>query len=291
MSKNTVPILFSGGSYGTFIEWCLNYFSGQVNSLPFNLNGNSHQFVGNHLGDIGGWRKYVRSTDNFPFVRFHIKNNCNDSVITNTLEVLSTVDIAILLYHTDTSVLLSLNNKFEKIYSHGWLAHNEMLFAENLAKFEVSSLKDTKPWQLREFLSLFLYKQHQDETNAVEVEKFTHPKLIKIDIRDLFNNFETTIKSLLTKLHLPLIRNDFDFVYRNWLPLQQHQNKDKVVKQIIDSVINQNNFDWSSEKLSIVDEAIVQMRLRDLHNLDMLCYNLNEFPSNTTELRKVLIND
>jgi hypothetical protein len=86
-----------------------------------------------------------------------------------------------------------------------------------------------------------------------------------------------------------LVNSDFDKIYQDWIACQFHIHKDRDIEQIVDCVVNNINLDWSDKNLTVVDEGIIQMRLRDLHNLDLLCYNLNVFPKNTFDLRKVLI--
>ena len=50
MKLNTI-VYYHAGAYGTFLEWCLNYFSDESLSeeLPFTKKGNSHKFDGNLL--------------------------------------------------------------------------------------------------------------------------------------------------------------------------------------------------------------------------------------------------
>jgi hypothetical protein len=40
--------------------------------------------------------------------------------------------------------------------------------------------------------------------------------------------------------------------------------------------------------LTLIDEATIQMILRDVHKLDLMCYELDQFPENTKALRSKL---
>jgi hypothetical protein len=286
--RKTIPILFNGGTYGTFVEWCLLYFSGQLDFLPFNKSGNSHKFVGNHLLDMSGWNKYLESSEVYNLVRFHPKTIESESLITNIDKILLSVDRAILLYAGPQSLLLNLNNKFEKIWSNGWLGYNENNFLPNLKGWGKSNLDGMEVWEIREFLSYYIIPQHLSETEIDKLAACQSASLLKIEIQELFDNFETVIKQLLQYCNLSLVRDDFDSIYKEWAALQKHAAKDKVVDNIIKSVIGNISCEW--EELTIVDEAIIQMRLRDLHQLELKCYNLNVFPTNTNDLRKLLIN-
>lgn len=289
--KTTIPILFSGGAYGSFLEWCLLYFSGQTNVHdPTGMNNNSHNFNGCHLIDMQGWRKYLNNSNFKQIVRFHYKTSKFESAIDNINEVLGSVDKAILIYCGMDNILFNINNKFDKIYKEGWLLHNQYKFRNDLIAWGKHNLQDMEKWELREFLSFYVQPQHLDETEVLNLQSFSSTALYKININDLLNNFETTICLALQWSNLKTERIDFDRVYNNWLPKQIHRNKDKLVGEIVQSVINESNFSWQPEQLTIVDEAFIQMKLRVLHKLELRCYNLNVFPTNTNELKKLLFN-
>jgi transcription termination factor NusB len=112
--------------------------------------------------------------------------------------------------------------------------------------------------------------------------------MLHLHVEDLFENFETTIRKILEYSGYTLARTNFDEVFSAWRPLQKHYRKQELIDDIVDATINDKYLEWSN--LSLIDEAIVQMCLRDLHKLDMMCYNVNVFPTNTTDLRKLLIN-
>jgi hypothetical protein len=65
---------------------------------------------------------------------------------------------------------------------------------------------------------------------------------------------------------------------------------DAIVNDIVNSVIDNTIMHWEHLNLTLVDESWIQMILRDSHGLDLQCYNLNAFPKNTSDLKKLLIN-
>jgi hypothetical protein len=106
-----------------------------------------------------------------------------------------------------------------------------------------------------------------------------------IEIGQLRDNFVETITKLFEKLNLPIIRNNIDFIYTEWDKLQYFKNKDKQVKDIVDAVLNDIDLDFG--ELSIIDEAEIQRQLRN-NGREIKCYNLNIFPTNTADLKKLL---
>lgn len=290
-SKDTIPILYSGGTYGTFISWCLHYFSGKdVTENPFELNGSSHKFKapGGHLQNIEGWRDYLKTEKNFQFTRLHPKTEKTDSVIKNLEEILLNVQKAIVVYHDVSSTLLVINNKFEKIYEEGYLQHNKELFNTHFKNWNKSDLERMETWELREFLSFYIFQQHHDECENEQIEGYQNKKIKKINIKNLFSNFEYTIKELLIWSNLDVVRNNFDEKYQIWIEKQKHRHKDEIVQKIIQSTLKEEYYNWNDLELSIIDEAFIQMTFRDLHKLDLRCYNLNVFPTNTKDLKDLL---
>jgi hypothetical protein len=289
MMTKPIPILYSGGSYGTFIEWSLNHFS-SVNGLPYPFmnSGSSHKYHGNILSNINGWRAYTPSpTDNTHIVRLHPKINKDDSVLKTIDEILLSTDKIIITYFDNNSFLLTINNKFDKVWAN-WLEHNEAIISENLKSWEGKALATMAVWEIREFLSFFIEKQHLAESENETIQSLSDPRFFKLNISDLFTDYENLIRSMLDFCELDLYRQDFLEVHSQWVKLQKHRHKDILVRNIVDSVIDGSYLEWTD--LSIVDESFVQSRLRDLHSLDLKCYNLNVFPKNTTDLKKLLIN-
>jgi hypothetical protein len=290
--RKTIPILFNGGAYGSFIEWCLLYFSGQTDTIdPTGMNGSSHNFAGRHLMNMDGWRNYLsdQTVSVSPLVRFHPKVTKQESAISNILEVSNSTDRTILLYAGYDSLLLNINNKFEKIWEEGWLTKTEHDFKYNLKSWGRYNLTDMTRWELREFLSFFIIPQHLSESEMDSILGYSSPNVIKVDVRDIINNFKKTITLLLEWCQFEIKRYDFDRVFAMWIEKQVHIHKDQLVIDIVQSILSNNNINWSHARLTIVDESIIQMRLRDLYNLDLRCYNLNVFPTNTKDLKELLI--
>ena len=100
------------------------------------------------------------------------------------------------------------------------------------------------------------------------------------------DNFKDTIISLLDYCQLDIVNLDkIEEVYQSWISYQYHYFKDRILNDIIESILNNTYYDWKQYKLTLVDEALIQYYLRQ-HNIEIKCYNLNSFPTNTDDLRK-----
>lgn len=288
-----VCIVFNGGSYGTFVEWCLNLFSDQNFSynLPFTDSGNAHRFIGNHLFDVEGCKKYINGNDNFQFVRTHLYNKKNDNLLKNLNLVSQNFQKIIYLTPSYETIAWNINNKFDKLFPNGWLNETKKTFEKQLLKWgNYTDHNAMKPWELREFLSFFLFKAHVNEAGMKKIphiiDNYKNVNVIYID--ELKNDFEGTINKLLKYCQLiPVNMDKIPIVYENWKACQIHIDKDEIIKNIVDSVVNGIDFSWRETSLTLVDEALIQYYLRQ-HKIEIKCYNLNDFPKNTEELRKYL---
>jgi hypothetical protein len=288
-----ICIIFVGGQYGTFLEWCLNYFT-DLNfpeKLPFNSNGNSHKFLGNHLYNINGCRKYVDSDITHQFVRFHLMTpETYDDPFEYFGYAYKNFNKVIFLYALSDSFAWCWNNKFEKIFNRGFLDSNRDFYNGLLKNWgENKSLDNIDRWELREFLSYLInYPQYVSETSLelLDSYKLHYKNAIFIPISNFRDCFELTMKKLIKDLQLPVVRNNFSEIYNTWISLQHHCYKDALIKKIIDSTLNlSDEFEW--KETTLVDEALIQYYLRQ-HGFEIQCHNLNAFPTSSKDLKKII---
>jgi hypothetical protein len=291
-----VCIVFSGGSYGTFIEWCLNYFS-DLNfptELPFTNLGNAHKFAGNQLLTIDNCMKYTKSLNDYPFVRFHPKTNKDEKILDHLKFVSEHFKKTIYMSPTKKTFAWSLNNKFEKIWGvEGWMRKNKDLIHNNVNRWgDFTSTEQMQPWQFREFLSFFIYDQHLDETEMNLTPKITNhiSNIHIITLDNLKQNFKQTILDLLDYCQIAPVRIEtLSYIYASWLEKQYHIFKDDTISKIISSLLDNKFYSWHGINLTIVDEALIQHFLRQ-QGIEIRCYNLNTFPTNTDDLKKLYAN-
>jgi hypothetical protein len=287
--KNTCLIVFGGGLYGTFLEWCLNYFTDLEfeDDLPFNPNGDSHRFVGHHLANIEGCRQYLQSDIQHPFARCHLRTSQFQSSCDLLDEIGCGFSKIVYLHLTADSMVWTMNNKFDKILNPvKWLLRDNELVKENLQRWGQNKVpKNMKPWELREFFSFYLYRQHADEMDLSNLNQFRSRFATYhfLSIDTLRDRFQDGIVQLLEYLGLPLARNDFDRVYSQWISLQKHCHKDRLVRDIVDHTINRKLFRWNKDLLTLVDESMIQYFLRE-QGYELRCDCLDNFPEDTGSL-------
>ena len=294
---NHVLIVYPPGGYGTFVEWCLNYFSGTItdHSLPFTDSGNSHLFVGNFLDndELPNWNSTSQSTPLFARTHACIKELSQLPGYTAQQyvdQIQDTVSKIVLINVPRNAQLLvhgnSITKSKEAIRTLG--TFSQRVIKEFKEQFGVIDSCAVPTWQLREMMS-YWHQRRLGELYTTRYQKIIDPRIINVSVRDLVDNFEHTISWLFDNLHIRMHNRDqIATVYQKWIRLQKFVNSDKICQDIVHSAVNNIDLEW--KPLHLFEEAVVQWQLRDLHQMDMLCYNLNEFPLSTRALKKVLIN-
>ena len=287
----TVAIAFAGGTYGTYLEWCLTTLvSGKEIKEPFTGRGSSHGFAGYHVNDIDGWRNYVCSDLDYQFVRLHPKTKTTESITANMLEIAKEAQQIIYLYPDQSTVLLVINNWFYKI-SDNWM---EILLRSDLSKiYDNWPVKKDTPtdqlprWVLREFLSLYLMPAWYDQVEWNHASNWSHPKSLLITVSDLLFDFENTLVKIQKFCNL-----DYQIPTSRLLPsheknmsLQKYLGQDQLCKKIVESSISGEHLDWT--ELPLPSESWIQWQFRNL-GYEIRCDGLDTFPTNSLQLKELL---
>lgn len=294
--KDTVPILYHGGSYGTYLEWCLTTLTTDLPlESPFTNKGNSHNFAGHQLLNIDGWRQYARSMDHWKFVRLHPKSRSNEELKQNISEISSQVNYFIYIYPSSDTLLVSLSNQFTKVWDDWWnTAFNSCQISSNkiYENWPISRdilISQIPVWVKREFLSYYLMPMYFDQIEWNQPKHYDQGNCVFVSVDDLLYDFKNTIFKITNRLNLNLINpvNVLDPYYDQMIELQTNTNQDVLCKQILDSVANQALFDWSDQSLTLASEAYIQWQLRN-QGLEIRCHGLDMFPTNSVQLKELL---
>lgn len=140
-------------------------------------------------------------------------------------------------------------------------------------------------WIMREYISNWIDNFFKESYN---IKKYKDCLGIKITTEDIYKNFLNTIKLVIDYLSLSLTVAD-DVITTNhnsFLNKQKFYKSQINCNQWVDVVLNLN-IESPSPCQTIFDEAYVQSMLCN-KGYDIYCYNLNMFPTNSTEMRKLL---
>lgn len=339
--KNSNVILYTQGAYGNFINWCCDYFSGNLNShdIPLNDLGNCHGYTnGKNMTVHPLFKNYTESDIVYSFVQVHensfssddtqmiFDGKLNNLLIKNLTFLQDNYKKSIYIYPTETSKLWITNNYIYKIRMSDWTGkdtdlareyltslnapeslineslcygddklrkqiENHASLSQNLIQWGHSNINDFDQWELREFASKYFYDRMSSIIIGDEIAEIStqFPNIHFIKLDDLRTNFAQTIFDILKHFDVDPIQywDNIDSIHQIWLSKQAHINKDLQVAEIVAALLSDSPLDWSDWKLTTVDEFTIQRLLSD-NQVEIKCYNLNEFPTNTKDFTPLL---
>lgn len=293
----TIVIVYNGGSYGTYLEWALTTLSTDIPIVsPVNPNGNSHQFHGNHGGNIHSslWKKVTSKEKSFLFVRLHPKTQQHEVLSDNLNQILDVAEKVIYLYPDPGSVLLNVNNFYSKIWKDWWsMRLSDPVFADSLySNWPVDPgdpISSIPVWIQREILSFNLMPAWFDQVEWFHPEKWSHTQCKVVLINELLYDFKNTILKIQKFCGLEFKKSIDDIIPHHFtmLSLQKWATQDQLCNKIINSVLSDQLFDWSDQLLPLPSQSWVQWELRN-HRLEIQCNGLDKFPTNSVQLKELL---
>tara|TARA_Y100000385_G_C13053692_1_gene621018 strand:+ start:389 stop:1234 length:846 start_codon:yes stop_codon:yes gene_type:complete len=270
---------YAGGCYGQFTAWTLDWMQGKysLDFRPFSAKNNSHN---NNLQFFWNVDDAVAN----PVTNSHVHpvTKLQDNFIVNVEKLLVAYDKVVIIYPKLDDFMWSCNNKLTKIY--GEEKYLDMIKTNSDWKVGWQS---ENTWEFREFLSYYLFDQHCAETGFNDVVDYTNDCVYKLSISDIRDNFIYSFWNLAKYLDLNVCRTpkQLHTLANDWIHNEPYLYKDRLIKEIVYATIHDNSVEMNN--LSIFDECEIQRQLR-IKGYEIECYGLNEWPTNTKQLRKLL---
>jgi hypothetical protein len=149
-------------------------------------------------------------------------------------------------------------------------------------------IEDFDIWELRELLSFSWFVKYDNQISAWHTIKQRCPDVMHISITELRDNFVETVTRAIEYMGIENVSTEnIKEIHDHWLPLQKHIGKDALCDKIVRALLRQDDFDWSTTDLSIIDEAWIQKTLRD-NQIGIKCHQLNIFPTNSKDFLPLL---
>lgn len=300
--KNSVLVVLPKGGYGVFLNWCLEYFSG---NLPAESGMPSWLTTPPYLPDTPALP--TTSSSNLSFIR---DNERHDNITladylagSDEYQFLRTIATVINKPDYQKSFVQDHKNFFKRIVCltqdqscHLLILHNFLKkdnYLQNFIDHTILKNKDAfaascpiPAWQLREMISFEHHRLLHHTTQLYQPS--TELGVINIRIRNLIDHFQNTLTGLFDDLDLPMLRRDqLDRVESEWLGNEKYVGTDQLCMDIVSNTVSGNTFEWSADQLTLIDEAYVQYLLRQ-HQLELRCYGLDTFPTNSVQLKELL---
>ena len=290
--SSNIPIAYSGGTYGTYLEWCLTSLTSTDQLIsPFTAVGNSHKLKSKWI-EFSEIFEFISS--NCQFARFHPKTQQQHSISDRLDQTCANAQHMIYIYPDRDSVLLTINNFFTKIWNNWW-SDNLLIMnftdAKKLYQYwptvPGTPIQHIPNWIRREFLSFYLMPAWYDQVEWYHPDCWQNPKCCIITVRELLNNFEEILQKIRVFCDLEYVRPIRDLLpfHEQNLKNQKYLHHDVLCNNIITAVINNQNLAW--EQLTLPSEAWIQWQLRNL-GYEIQCHELDKFPTNSVQLHKLL---
>ena len=282
-----IIVLFPGGAFGSTIEYSIRQFSNELQKVEATVM------------ESGSMHSYTKEFHPLTINQFLKIKEFNYEIVTPTYpnhDYLSPSETILELkkhINSEHKVLLIYFTNLEMAEKHKLFGYYKIpdfldtTMKDKHASWNVnySSYKDMQMFELREALSLLIDQQ----VEYLEIHDSIDNNWLCITPDDLLYDFRNTISKIIeyTGLTMDHSQNIEEF-YKEWFKKQQYIiDEFEKINAIVDSINSGSNMTW--DKLSILGEAIVQSRLRQ-QGIEIACHGLNQFPTNTNDLTKVLLN-
>jgi hypothetical protein len=293
--KNTNLIVYSGGSYGTYLEWCLTTLSEGLPIVdPGGPTGNSHLFKGNELSNIDGWNAYYHSESEYKFARIHPKTSADHSLIENVNRLSKETVKIINLYPDRRSYLLVIHNYLTKIWRDLWNGPLGYIRKEDIYNNwdidPATPLDELPNWIKREYFSFNLFSSWESQVEWYLPDSLSESNNCQyLFVKDLLFDFEKTLKKLQIYLDIEYVQPIECLIehHEKNLLRQRFINQQSLSESIINSVLYQKKLEWDHTNLTLWSEAWIQRCLRE-KGFNIRCHGLDKFPDNSTQLTKLI---
>ena len=234
----TVAIAFTGGTYGTYMDWCLSTLTSTQDIVsPFTASGSSHNHQGKQVLNIEGWNAYIRSGQQAAFVRLHPKVTKNQSLSRNLDQLCQQANRVIHMYPSKDTMLLCMNNAFSKTTDNWWKKNfsreidPEKIY-QNWSIAPGTDIDDIPRWVKREFLSFYMMPMWYDQIEWHHPTTWSNPNCIVVNVDELLYNFEFTINKVKEFCNLEFKKNIADLLpyHKENLQKQKYERFIEIIR-------------------------------------------------------------
>ena len=304
----------------TFLNWSYHWLAGHATHwncctgmtvLPDNPNTgvNAHLFAKNYHGGHDLWHQHLaeyRALDQTQTVTFYggaLKINDNVKMDVDFAAAFNTISSQIPV------VLLVESNEdpwyFLKVRSQELVGSNQSITPQEQESYQQQRLNniiniyfkdsldlmDKNIWDTRELLALNFKHIAPRSSSYRNLLDLSMPH-VYVDVKELWFDGESCMQRVMLQLGQPIQQDrlpQWQVAYRDWQASQFDIIKfGWYLPHIIESIVKGYNFDLSSIRMDLFCEAVIQGILIQDHNLNLKCYGLEKFPSNTLELHQLL---
>ena len=293
-------IVYSGGTYGTYLNWALLTLAKDIPVVPpFKHNGTSHNFVSTvpaqYLTNAVNATHLMRTRPSeLPdLFRCHPKISATESIVGTINHLLEYTDRLLILYPDKDSYLLTVNNFYYKIWPSIFQTIGKDAAAHMYTAFNIPSTTPVSQVSndiVREFLSYYTFDSWEDQVEWFLPDRFSHPRCKFIFVNDLLYNFESTLLEIqkFSQIEFTKSIDCLENLHKINLSQQIYTGQDALARNILDGIELNRDFSWNPTELTIVTESWIQCQLRK-QQIELQCTGLVNFPTSISELKSKFV--
>lgn len=276
-TEKSFLIVYPPGAYGHFIGWLISWCQDKSQiDRPWDDRQTSHKAK---LTYFISFSEMMSA----PLVTGAVANfqNSSQSKVAELIAcALDKYDKIIYVQPTQDSMIWYMNRRFSKTSHNDWFDDHKVYIQESMNMWG----DDLAAWQRREFLSMWFAHWISQELDVGDMDDI--PNVLLVDMTELRDNMIGLCHRLMSFLGLQNIRDMSEVLdlWNDFLTRQEDMHKDDIIREVIHALIT--GTDMAMPELSLVDQAEIQRILRDDHGIEIRCFNLNDWPKTTHELRQ-----
>ena len=293
-----IHILFVPGSAGSMLEWGIRNYSQEYDDVLSSMlpDGSMHSFkkmyhVFNEklLSDLSNSTlpNNTITTPIYPMqdvtsahiISFFKSNFEKDTKFFIRISNINMAEINMLMAYKKIAIGSKINRSFD-IFVGEKLRANVINWNQNYTHWS-----EMKYWELREWISIVFSVQLQE--NLIDAFKHIDNSWHVLTPIDLVDCYKSTVKKCILDAGLTYKDNlEADEIANNWVVEQKKiYKRHDIILKIVESSIDNTPFEF--DKLNLIEEAIIQKRLRD-QGYNLRCFGLDEFPTNSYNIHNLL---
>lgn len=315
MGQQITPVVCFASRYSvgaTFLNWSYHWLAGHdknwnhhtgMTVLPSNPNTgvNAHLFAKNYHSGNDQWHQYLaeyRALGQTQTITFYggADEDVDFAAAFNTIS--SEIPVVLLVESTQDSWY------FLKARRQNPVGNNQSLTPEEHKSYQQQYLKniieiyfkndldvmEKNIWDIREMLALN-FRYILPTSSYLNLLDLSKPH-VYVDARELWFDGESCMHRVM--LHLgQSVQQDrlpqWRVAYKDWQLSQFDILKfGWYLPHIVKSIVKGYNFDMSHVRMDLICESVIQGMLIHDYNLNLKCYGLEKFPSNTLDLHQLL---
>jgi len=281
-------ILYPAGGLGKTLEYGIKHFSRERGPLvgnPLTTYGSMHNYsLEKHIVWIDQVNEEMRDENKIVTIISPCQKQDYETSITKIKRFLNDKDqIIFISFNTVRAVEILWLMKYTKL---PLTSEMSPIPPECYRQWDpnANSALDLKFWQLRELLSIQFNGQIDTYVN---LDRYADGHWLIVDFEKTFSELPNIINQCISYFNWERNLEDINPFFETWSS-KQKDITDRLIEidNIVSNTLGSEKFTWNN--LPLIDQVLIQARLLR-EGYELACDGLNNFPTSSIDLKKLLI--